>query len=219
MNTKQTTLGLLVIIAGVLVLLTNLDVGPARNLMSNWWPLFIVAGGLFMLWSNKRNYVWATIVMLIGALLTLKAADIVDLDIGAMIWPLIIVGIGLNLIAESRKTHTRPDTKSEGDISAILGGNASINNSDDYKGTSVNIIMGGVELDISKATIKKEATIHTSVIMGGLELRVPENAVIKNQTTALLGGLEDKTHAVKTKDAPTIYIEGSIIMGGIEIKR
>ncbi len=79
--------------------------------------------------------------------------------------------------------------------------------------------MGGVELDLSKAVIKKEATLRVNVFMGGIELRVADGVIVKNRTAALLGGVEDKTFPEKTKKAAVLNIEGSIVMGGVEVKR
>lgn len=55
--------------------------------------------------------------------------------------------------------------------------------------------------------------------MGGVELRVPENVIVKSRATMVLGGIEDKTRPKESKDAPVLYVDGTVIMGGIEIKR
>ena len=79
--------------------------------------------------------------------------------------------------------------------------------------------MGGVELDLSRATIKKEASINVFVMMGGVEVRVPDNVIVKNRATLFLGGIEDNTRPEEGKNNPILYIDGSIVMGGVEIKR
>jgi predicted membrane protein len=79
--------------------------------------------------------------------------------------------------------------------------------------------MGGVELDLSKATVAHEAVIDVFVLMGGLELRVPENVIVKSKAVCILGGVEDKTNPADAVKAPVIYLDGTVIMGGVEIKR
>lgn len=220
MNTKQITLGMLVVAAGVLVLLSNMNIAGMRSVVEHWWPLIIIAVGAVMLWNNARNYVWSIIVMLLGGALLLHTTGAYDVDFGTVFWPLVIVGIGLSMVSGSVSKASRKTSKNrEEQVSAILGGSSSKNISDDYAGGSVTALMGGVELDLSKAVIKKEATLSVSVIMGGIELRVAENVVVKNRTTSLMGGLEDKSSPQKSSSAPVLYIEGSIIMGVVEIKR
>jgi hypothetical protein len=55
--------------------------------------------------------------------------------------------------------------------------------------------------------------------MGGIELRVPEHVIVKNRASVFLGGIEDRTRPSEAKNSPVLYIDGSVVMGGIEIKR
>ncbi len=206
--------------AGVLALLSNLNIAGMRTVVEQWWPVTIVAIGVMMLWTNVRNYVWSIVVMLVGAVLLMRTAGGYDIDFGVVFWPLMIIGLGLSMVSGSVGRLSRSTSKNrEERTSVILGGTTSKNTSDDYVGGSVTAFMGGVELDLSKAVIKKEAVLSVSVVMGGIELRVAENVIVKNRTTSLMGGLEDKSAPQKTGNAPVLYIEGSIIMGGVEIKR
>lgn len=104
------------------------------------------------------------------------------------------------------------------DITAILGGSDQRNSSQDFKGSKVSAIMGGVKLDLRKAVIKKEATIEIFTFWGGVELLVPSNVIVKNKSSVILGGIEDKTERDTSKDAPVLYITGDIIMAGVEVK-
>ena len=56
-------------------------------------------------------------------------------------------------------------------------------------------------------------------MMGGVEVRVPDNVIVKNRATLFLGGIEDNTRPEEGKNNPILYIDGSIVMGGVEIKR
>lgn len=219
MKTKQITLGLLVIIAGALVLLSNINLGPFPELLSRWWPVFVVALGIYSFWENPRSFAWPLFVVAVGAVLLVKTLGLASISIGALILPLILFGIGLNILLAASWTRKRMTTVTDEHITAVLGGASSKNGSEDYTGGSVTAILGGVELDLTKATIKKDAVLRVSVLMGGIELRVAENVVIKKRTQSILGGIEDKTRAIPSKSAPVLVVEGPIIMGGIEVKR
>ena len=101
----------------------------------------------------------------------------------------------------------------------ILGGTTNKNTAKNYTGSKATAILGGVELDLSKVKIEKTAQLDVFVLMGGIELRIPEDVIVKNRSTAIMGGLEDKTNPVESKNAPVLYIDGTVIMGGIDIKR
>lgn len=218
MNIKQSALGILVVAVGVLVLLSNINVEPVQMFFEQGWPIFLVLLGVIMWWSNPRNFIWSSVVMLIGGLLLLKTTEVADISFGAVFWPLIIIGLGLNLMISARQRSALISTNPEDNISAILGGSTSVSNAKDYTGGTVTAILGGVELDLRRAVIKKEATLNITAIMGGIELRLPEEVIVKNRTTSLLGGFDDKTQPTKETGA-ILNISGPIVMGGIEIKR
>lgn len=218
MDKKQVALGVLVVVVGLTVLLSNMNVGPIREIASNWWPVFVILAGLLMWWGNPRNVIWPVTVMAIGAIVLINTTNAGNVDIGAIFWPAIIIAVGASLITKSSNNWVREVNNSEEDISAILGGTSSKNSSDDYRGGNVNAVLGGAELDLREATIKKEATLTVSVILGGLELHVPDNVIVKTRATAIMGGFEDNTRP-KTEKGPVLYINGTILMGGVEIKR
>lgn len=219
MKTKQATLGALVIVAGIIVLLSNINVGPVRDFLNHWWPLAIIIAGLYMFWSNPRYYVWPLVIVIVGGSLLLNTLDVADIQLGTLIVPLILLAVGISILTNSRgKRHSDAET-SEEDIVAILGGSSSKNTSDNYSGGAITAILGGVELDLSKAKIGKGAVLHVSVVMGGIDLRVPEDVIVLNRVQAILGGIDVKGQPAPSKTASTLTIEGQIIMGGVDIKR
>lgn len=219
MKAKQATLGLLVIIAGVLILLSNINVTPVRDFVGDWWPLAIIIVGLYSLWGNPRQYVWPMIIIVAGLALLLNTLGVAHVSVGSLIIPLILFGVGINIMTNARARKFSTVSQSDEDITAILGGSSSKNTSDDYKGGVITAFMGGVELDLSKARINKDAVLRVSVVMGGIDLRVADNVVILNRTQSILGGVDIKGQPSPSKSAPTLTIEGQVVMGGVDVKR
>lgn len=222
MKAKQSTLGLLVIVAGILILLSNINITPVREFVGDWWPLAIILAGLYALWGNPRQYVWPMIIVVAGGAILLNTLGVAQVSVGSLIVPLILFGVGLNILmnARGRSLTSRASTDSDEEITAILGGSSSKNTSDDYKGGVINALMGGVELDLSKATIRKDAILRVSVVMGGIDLRVADDVIVLNRTQSILGGIDLKGQPMPTsKSTPTLTIEGQIVMGGIDVKR
>lgn len=220
-NYKKSIIGLLFIVLAGLILASNFGFKPADAILDNWWPIVIIILGLLMLTKNKASWVWSLLTIGIGATLLVENITGMDVNLSTFIVPVILLALGFSIILGNDKKHLLniKNDNDVDDITAILSGSESVNTSKDYKGGVITAIMGGVELDLSKAVIDKAATLNVTAIMGGIELRVADDVIVKNKAMCLLGGIEDKTKPNANAKAPILYIDGTVIMGGIEIKR
>lgn len=216
--TSRFITGLAVILLGGLFLANNLNIIDATGFLSNWWPLAVILAGILIFINDTRSYLWALLVIGIGGILQLRALDIVDVNPWQVFWPGVIIVVGISILLNQSATKKRVSKLHRDDITAILGGSDQRSNSEDFQGSKITAIMGGVKLDLHKAVIKKEAVIDVFSLMGGIEIIVPRDVVVKNQTSAVLGGVENKAEPDKEKGAPILYITGDVILGGIEIK-
>jgi hypothetical protein len=109
-----------------------------------------------------------------------------------------------------------------GRLVAILGGVT-------RKGTwhpdpviEVLAVLGGAELDFREAVLPgKEILVRATTVLGGLEITVPPEMRVEDSGTAILGGREiagDSAEA-SSPDAPVLRIEGTCVLGGVEVKR
>lgn len=210
--------GLVIIAAGAALLFSNLGIYNFDQLVQDWWPLVIIAAGLLLFMSDTRSYLWALLLVGFGALIQLKQLDIVDVNPWQLFWPVVIIAIGVSVVLNHSASRRRVSQKDRDDVSAILGGVEKQNTSDDFKGAKITAVMGGVKIDLRKATIKKEATIEVFGFCGGVEIVVPRTITVRNQASAILGGVEDKTDQDDIKSAPVLYITGDVVMAGVEIK-
>lgn len=217
-HTARMVIGVGIIAFGVASLLGSLDIINFKDFFKDFWPLLVVAGGFLMLTSNPRQFIWPLFVIGWGTLLQLRELEIVDFNIWGLLWPIVIISIGLSVVFNRSQAHKNVNKNELEDLTAILSGNVSKNHSNDYKGGEITAIMGGAELDLRKATIKKEAVINVFAFWGGVTVTVPENWVVKSQITPIAGGVENKTNSPANNDSPVLIISGDVIMGGVEIK-
>ncbi len=210
--------GLAIITAGALLLLSNLELLNARELIQDWWPLAVIVAGVLIFINDAKSYLWAIFVVGVGVVLQLRELDVVTVSPWQFFWPAVIIFVGVSVILNRSAASKHTSSAERDDATAVMGGSDQRNMSDDYKGGKATAIMGGIKIDLRKATIKKEATIEVFGFWGGIEIVVPRNVVIKNQTSAILGGVENKTDQDATPNAPTLYITGDVIMAGVEIK-
>ena len=216
----RTIIGLLIVAVGASFLLTNLNILPFDVGIAQWWPLFIVAGGVVMLLSDVRNYLWAMLVIGLGALLQLKQFGIVDVNPWQLFWPAIIIVLGVSVMTSRGSSRGKIAASDREDVMAILSGSEVRVESKDFKGSRVTSICGGAMIDLRKAVIKKEATIDVFAFWGGIEIIGPEHVMVKNNTSAIMGGVEQQAGGDAVKEgSPILYVTGDVVMSGVEIKR
>ena len=85
-----------------------------------------------------------------------------------------------------------------------------------FEGAELTAVFGGVECDLRNAIIEKDCAIQVSAIFGGIDIFVPAGINVKVSSNSIFGGISNKTDL--HKDAPTIYISGTCMFGGVEIK-
>jgi predicted membrane protein len=210
--------GLAIIIAGAALLFSSLDILNFDEVVHDWWPLAIIVAGLLVFLNDVKSYVWAGLIVVVGVILQLKELDVLDANPWQLVGPLIVIFVGVSIILNHSASRRKIIKAERDDTTAILGGSDKRNASDDFKGSKVTAILGGVKMDLRKATIKKEATLEILAFWAGVEIIVPRNVVVRNQTSAIMGGVEDKTDQDNVKNAPILYVTGDVIMAGVEIK-
>lgn len=208
---------MLIVLAGVFLLLSNIGVVAFSDFIGTWWPLFVVAAGLVAFINNMRSWIFPLLIVAAGVLLQLDKLAVIEVNTWQVIWPIAIIAIGISITVDRFK-GANTNNAGRHSITAFMGGSEEKNNSQDYKGGKISAILGGTSLDLRKAVIKKDAYIEVLAIMGGAEIFVPEGVVVEKSMTHILGGTEDKTNAPSSKNAPVLHLVGTLVMGGVEIK-
>lgn len=217
--TPQAVVGVLIIVAGALLMAGNLGWVEARQVLS-FWPLGILAIGaaMFMRAPDPSARFSAGVVLVIGAWLTLARV----LHLGGLslklIWPLMLIGIGAALISRAwRRGLETPVTDQVVSDFAFWSGIQRKINSPVFRRADFTAVMGGIEVDLRQASTAGDAIIDVFVVMGGLEIKVPPDWAVSNQIVAIMGGVSDKSTGVK--DARNrLIIRGFALMGGVEVK-
>ena len=92
-------------------------------------------------------------------------------------------------------------------------------NSKNFKGGAISTLFGGAEIDLRNSELDEGgAVVDVSTIFGGTEIRIPESWPLDIRSTAIFGGVENKTSNEVKKKGKRLVIKSSTIFGGIEIK-
>lgn len=217
--------GLLIIVIGVIFLLGSLDKIDVGDILSDYWPLILIAIGLWhLLAHNFRQVGTGLILIAVGSVFMLIKWGILGTNFWSVFWPVLIIAVGLWILLKPRfKGYTGkiPEIK-ENDLDAfvIFAGIKRRVESQEFRGGKATALFGGVELDLYNAKLAEgQATVDLTAMFGGIEVRVPRTWKVVVDSHAILGGVDDK-HITESpeKIEATLFIKATAIFGGIEIK-
>ena len=218
--------GLVFIAVGLIVGCNAMGITNINIFFKGWWTLFIIVPSFIGLFKDN-NKTWDIIWLVIGIVLFLCIRDILSFAIiGKLIFPFILVMIGLSFIfKDTFRTKVNEKIKKlnaervDGeDFCATFSGINSDFNGQEFKGANIDAIFGGVEIDLTNAIINHDQIINASAIFGGIDIRVPKGINIKVKSTPIFGGVSNKLKYEFNENIPTIYINAFCLFGGVDIK-
>lgn len=105
------------------------------------------------------------------------------------------------------------------DVQAIFGGIKKNIQSKNFKGGEIMSFMGGSEINFMQSDIQHPVVLEVNNVFGGTKLIIPSNWDVKNEISAVFGGVEDKrTFNNSIPDSEKrILLKGACVFGGIEV--
>lgn len=193
---------ILILVGGAFVL--N-DIIPNAHMERFIWPgILIIAGIVFIIRpksnSNKHFNKWEH-----------KQTDWMNYK-----EPLATPGV-------INETTTATGTEEPGEymeVNSVFGSVNKLILSKNFKGGEVNCFMGGAEINLLQADIKQTTVLELNNVFGGTKLVVPGNWYLKNEITAVFGGVEDKRNGSISSIDPNkvLVLKGACVFGGLEIR-
>ena len=215
--------GILLIVVGLIIGLNSLGITNISLFFDGWWTLFIIVPSLIDIVKEPAktgNYIW----LAVGIVLLLCAQEILSFEIvEKLLFPSILVGIGLNLLLKDRigaKVKEKIKTLNQDGLEeyyATFSGQEINLKGEEFKGASLNAIFGGIDLNLEETQIQKDTLINVTSVFGGVDIIVPSNVNVKVQGTSIFGGVDNKVKKYN-ENIPTIYIKAFCLFGGADIK-
>lgn len=220
--------GLFLILVGVVLGLNAFGITNINLFFDGWWTVFIIVPSLNGLIKGEDR-TGSLIGLIIGVFLLLSCQDVIDFSLFVKLFiPVILITIGLSIIFKDKAKdvvvkkigkinakeidmeHTYTSTFSEEKINL---------DNEKLENCAINSIFGSVSLDLRNAIIDEDILINNYVVFGGVTIKVPKDVNVVVKTTSIFGGVDNKTGRNKSKEnVKTIYIKGTILFGGIDIK-
>jgi hypothetical protein len=200
-------------------------------LFEGWWTLFIIVPCLCALLGNNEK-TGPAIGLGVGVMLLLAEQNVIDWD---MFWKLglavLIIALGLGMIFGSKNwignkkaaDTPLPNTLNRGGknirvINASFGEQNLSFGGEVFEGADVSASFASVQLDLHGATINDDVELNVDCKFAGLVIYAPSDLLVKVTANATFGGVDDKRRVIVTENTHTLYISGSCVFSGIEIK-
>lgn len=240
---KTGAFGLLLVLIGGLFLAFNFNwINPELRYVIFSWPMIFIIFALMSLsvqkYSNSLLWFIFGLFFLIPRIATVYPEIIpaIDTNFAKNYWPILLIFIGLGIILKNmfeRKSSTlfkNDDPKqinivdrSDGfyERKVLFGGIKDVFLEPVFKGGKVDIVFGGVEVDLRRTSLPEGDTyIYVQSTFGGITLFLPYDWIVVSEVNTIMGGVENKRFSTVENSETTrrLIICGEVIFGGIEIK-
>ena len=227
LTNNRTLIGVVLVLAGLFLVIRNTGFFPEfiDDVIFSW-PMLLVAIGLVMTLGATEKTA-GIIVMAVGGFFMIPLVFRETFHMYNMFWPSIFIIIGIVFIISRRRGWNAVTTKGIiGDdyvdyVNVFSGGERQIV-SQNFKGGKITAIFGGIELDLTKASLAPGTSeLEIACVFGGATLIVPDDWHVTIEVTPVLGGFSDsrKLSPGRTVDpSKHLIIKGAVVFGGGEVK-
>ncbi|NBI27985.1 LiaF transmembrane domain-containing protein [Chengkuizengella marina] len=224
--------GIIVIAIGVFLLLNSTEIIDLNlgYLFRNFWPLILVFLGIVSMFNHSNSKSGGLILLTIGVLLQLRILDVFNIFEYASYWPVLLIIVGVWIMFSNRTNSNKEynfkkgklnlDTKDKIKTIGAFSGSDLKNVSQEFKGGSIVVGFGEVNLDLREANIAQdEITIDIVVAFGEVDIRIPEEWNIEINGVPVFGDWRNRTYNRSSNpDAPTLVVDCVIVFGEVDIK-
>jgi hypothetical protein len=220
MNRSRLVLGPTFVAIGVLALTGQAGWVDAWGLVTDWWPMLVLWFGLAQLVGRPRNPVGGAISILVGA--GLLAFTLGAVDSLTLLWPLLLVGLGLWLLL-ARPTVTTTHLSSLDDLVAVFDDRDLRVPPGPFRGGTATTVFGDLDLDLSAATLPDgEATLQVTTVFGDVDVTVPPEWEIRVNGPEIFGSVRVPSPPPVRDDAdgpaPVLHLRAATVFGDLTVR-
>ncbi len=221
---KSLMFGVLVILFGVALLLRNFGLlsEEQKAIIFSWKTILIAIGVMNLI---GKEFFSGLMFISIGMFFHLTHYYELPITVKNMFWPAVIIVVGLFImtkhfrISHPCRFNTADEVSEYFEDTSIFGGNNKFIKNNNFRGAKITAIFGGSKINLQQVQLSPEgATIDMTLIFGGCELIVPPDWNIHVDSQNIFGGTSDKRILSDIDLSKNLYIKGTCVFGGCEIK-
>lgn len=231
-------LSIVLIAAGFLIMAFNLGwLTPDLKSILLSWPMIFILLAIFSV--GKREYLHGVLFFLLACFFLLPRLTLafpeslswVDHNFTTKYWPVWLIFAGLFIVIKlffgknhlpfSKKKNSANHEDGYIDIDMVFNGTESIVLDPVFKGGEIDLVFGGVTLDLRHTALAEGVTtLDIDAIFGGVTLLLPINWNVVTRVDSVMGGVTDKRFVGSSvvDSERQLLIKGDFVFAGLEIK-
>jgi predicted membrane protein len=105
------------------------------------------------------------------------------------------------------------------DVNAVFGSAKRTVLSKNFAGGEINAVLGGAEVDLSRADFNGRVVLEVNSVLGGTRIIVPANWTVISEMDTVFGSLDDHrpTQLLHPDPAKVLVLQGATVFGGTEL--
>lgn len=221
MNTGRLFVGSVFVGVGLVFLLEAGDVLDAGDTLASWWPVALVALGLFHALDRGRFVAGAAVLIITGLVLLGVTTELVGDSSWGVVWPAALIALGAWLaVGWGRRSRRKVPDLDTVDGLAVLSSARVATRSEKFRHASVTAVVGGATLDLTEATpVATGGVVDATAVLGSITVLVPRGWHVELRGIPLLGAWDDTTdRQVIGSGSPRLTVRALVVLGGIEVK-
>jgi predicted membrane protein len=218
-DATRLVLGLVLVALGLLFLGDQAGLLSAGAVIRSGWPVILIVYGVAHYLTSR----WLTgplVVITIGLVLLLFTLDILPGPAGAVIWPLLLIALGIWIMLGRNRGPGGADDDSVVSYS-IFGDTRIRRQSRGFAGGTIVEVFGDTTVDLRSATLAPDgASIDVVTVFSDVEILVPRGWCIALGGIPLLGDCDDTTEydGPLPDDAPLLTVNVFALFGDLKIR-
>ena len=210
--------GLALIAVGVLLTLDNLAVLDAADLLAGWWPVAVIVAGLW--WLVTGAPLTGLIVAVVGLLLLATTQDVVEADVGSLIFPVLLVIVGGGLLQAGWRVRTARVAVAGTASDAGTGrGRAATASAVGASERSATAVFGDARIAVHDTGADQRHVLVTATsVFGDVRIEVPPGWRVIDRVSRVLGDVSVPHDQPDDPDAPVVEVHGLVVFGEVSVR-
>jgi hypothetical protein len=216
MTRSALVFGFAFVALGTLLLLDEAGVVTAWPILADHWPLLVVLAGVARFVTRPRNVLGGVLLLVVGVALwlwTLGVADSLDL-----LWPVLLLTLGVWLLTRRRREPTSPTVTSSDDLVVVFDDRDTRVPPGGLAIRSVTTVFGDLDLDLRDAVIDGRARLQVTTIFGDVDVVIPHGWRVTVSGPEVFGDVRTLTSPDLPGDAPVLDLQVLTLFGDLDVR-
>jgi hypothetical protein len=203
--------GLILITVGVVLTLDNLEVVSASELLAGWWPVAVMAVGLWT--AVTGSTVVGLLVAAVGGVLLLSTLELITTSVGRLIVPGVLMVLGGTLLQAGRRVRAAQTSL----VEALDRGSPAGHAGRTAAAPAATAILGDARLVVDDAVpATGRVVVSATSVLGDVRIEVPAGWRLEDRITRVLGDV-DLPRRAGNPDAPVVELHGVVLLGDVKV--